>query len=57
MWTEISGDASSVSSELNGKSCVDGGEPHVIAVKIEEPVTGQEYSLYSFDSENHCMLL
>lgn len=42
MWTELTEDASSCSFEMNGKAFVETGVLYVIAMKVEESVTGEE---------------
>lgn len=43
MCPEIADDEAGFSSELSGKAFVETGVSHAIAVKVEEPVQGEEY--------------
>lgn len=47
----------SSSSEYSDKALIEAGVPHIIAVKVEEPVIGEEDSLHTIHGKHHCMLL
>lgn len=56
MGTEVAEHASSFSSVLNWKAFEKAGAPHIIAMKIEEPVTGDEHSLHATHGKHLCMV-
>lgn len=54
LWTEIVEDTISSYSKYSEKAFIEDGVPHVITVKVEEPVIGEEDSLYAIHDMNHC---
>lgn len=46
-----------ISPEVSGKGSVETGVPHVIAVRDEEPVTGEKFSLDFIHGMGSCILL
>lgn len=48
MCPVIADDANGFSWELSENTFMEAGVPHVIAMKVPEPVRGDEYSLYTF---------